>query len=145
MESYISLLFFMFVLLLLGSSLFARAGYTVYKLALHPYIRQSFVSLSEEGRTVYQVNFNAEKPAKSYTEPANENNPVRDKYIDSLDPKATLEYIIDYCNDHPSEDGYEVGLIYFVQMVASKNNDEHIQQLKEKAVELLNAKAAHKL
>lgn len=145
MESYISLLFFMFVLLLLGPSIFAGAGYTVYKLALHPYVKQSFTPLSGEDATSHQVNFTNNKDLKPSIKQASNGSPGSDKYIDSLNPKTTLEYIIDYCKEHPSEDGYEVGLIYFVHMVASKSKDKQIQQLKDEAIELLNAKASYKL
>jgi hypothetical protein len=83
-----------------------------------------------------------DSPKKVYE--ARDHSPVRDEYISSLNPVDTLEYIIDYCKNHPASEGYEVGLVYFVKMVASKSNDEQVQTLKAQAIALLNQKSKSK-
>ncbi|EAY27881.1 hypothetical protein [Microscilla marina] len=137
MVSYISLLFIIFICLLFGSSLFAEATYPTHKLALPAY--PPMARWYPAPLFAYRSDKNDTNQSKSYRE-ARDSSPIRDEYVDSLDPKATIEYIIDYCKSHPSPDGYEVGLIYFVQMVASKVNTEEVQQLKVKAIALLNQK-----
>ncbi len=143
MESYISLLFMGASLGLLYNLLFTQSKLQVYALAQAYSLPFTASSLPISRNPLVAYRADHQDPSKKVYE-ARDHSPVRDEYINSLNPVDTLEYIIDYCKNHPTLDGYEVGLVYFVKMVASKSNDEKVQALKAQAIALLNQKSKSK-
>lgn len=143
MESYISLLFTIALFGLLYRVLFTQSKLQAYALvqASNASFIAPSISISSKPLVAYRSD-HQEQSKKVYE--ARDHSPVRDDYINSLNPVDTLEYIIDYCKNHPAPEGYEVGLVYFVKMVASKSNDEKVQALKAKAIALLNQKSQAK-
>lgn len=141
MESYISLLFVVSFFGLFYASWLHQNQLQLYSLAQACNVPTTWNLLPTSPLVAYRSDDQGES---NHVHEARDHSPVRDDYINSLNPIDTLEYIIDYCKNHPASEGYEVGLVYFVKMVASKSNDKEVQALKAKAIALLNQKSKAK-